>query len=97
MNFKGCELRTLREIIDFGLAIKDETEQKEFVKEVRLSGPFALQNVGYFAGYYDRETKHKIFKVFGTAHPIFGTHDVDSDEAFAAGKLIGKTFLEERS
>jgi len=32
----------------------------------------ALQNLGYFAGYYDAETHERVNHLFNTTHPIFG-------------------------
>lgn len=29
-------------------------------------------NLGYFAGYYDNETRHRVERLFGCAHPVFG-------------------------
>lgn len=29
-------------------------------------------NLGYFAGYYDHETRERVERVFHCAHPIFG-------------------------
>lgn len=31
-----------------------------------------LQNIGYYAGYYDRETFKRVTELYETAHPIFG-------------------------
>jgi hypothetical protein len=30
------------------------------------------QNLGYYAGYYDNETRRRVEALFGCAHPIFG-------------------------
>lgn len=30
-------------------------------------------NLGYYAGYYNAETFDRVMKLFGAAHPIFGT------------------------
>jgi hypothetical protein len=30
-------------------------------------------NLGYFAGYYGRETRARVERLFGCAHPVFGT------------------------
>lgn len=29
-------------------------------------------NIGYYSGYYSRETRARVERVFGLAHPIFG-------------------------
>jgi len=50
-------------------------------------------NLGYFAGYYDTETRLRVEKLFKCAHPIFGKA-VDGtptpEEAFEAGKKLAK-------
>ncbi len=34
----------------------------------------ALNNLGYFAGYYDQETANRVKKLFLAVHPIFGSN-----------------------
>lgn len=84
VTWKGKVLKTYPEIIDVGLALEGE-ERKAFVRMVRDIGPHALSNVGYFAGYYDRETADRIYDAFETAHPIFGRTHPSPDEAFKLG------------
>lgn len=59
------------DIIEYALHTKG-VERDEFVEAYLESGPYALANIGYFAGYYDGKTAHKIMQVFKTEHPIFG-------------------------
>ena len=33
----------------------------------------ALNNLGYFAGYYDNETRERVERLFKCSHPIFGS------------------------
>jgi hypothetical protein len=46
-------------------------------------------NLGYFAGYYDNETRAPVERLFNTAHPIFGSIKENGvptpEEAFEAG------------
>jgi hypothetical protein len=46
-------------------------------------------NLGYYAGYYDDETRARVERMFNCAHPVFGRiADVGlptADQAFAAG------------
>ena len=45
-------------------------------------------NLGYFAGYYDTETRIRVEKLFNTKHPIFGKAEEGiptPEEAFNAG------------
>lgn len=32
----------------------------------------ALNNLGYYAGYYSEETRRRTERLFGSAHPVFG-------------------------
>lgn len=32
----------------------------------------AKNNLGYFAGYYDRETRERVERLFNCQHPVFG-------------------------
>lgn len=47
------------------------------------------ENLGYWAGYYDDETRARVEHLFATAHPIFGKiaekGQPTPEEAFAAG------------
>lgn len=64
-----------------------------------------MENVGYYAGYYDREVAKNVYEWLGAAHPIFGTRAIDGTltamEAFEMGtalakkskKLLSKDFL----
>lgn len=51
-------------------------------------------NLGYFAGYYDNDTRERVEKLFTCAHPIFGTiKDNGSptpEQAFQAGENLAK-------
>ena len=51
-------------------------------------------NLGYFAGYYDDETRVRVEKLFTCQHPIFGTIEDNGsptpEEAFKMGEIIGK-------
>ena len=47
-------------------------------------------NIGYMAGYYDRETATKIMEWFDCSHPIFGRTFPTPAEAFNMGKKLGE-------
>lgn len=51
------------------------------------------QNLGYFAGYYDNETRERIERLFSCAHPVFGRIEQvgppTAKEALDAGLRIG--------
>jgi hypothetical protein len=51
-------------------------------------------NLGYFAGYYDHETRLRFESLFSCAHPIFGAAAVNEPspvEAFTAGLTMGSS------
>lgn len=54
-------------------------------------------NLGYYAGYYDRETQDAVYEVFGAPHPFFGTQTPTAEQAFNIGQLVGETIKAERS
>jgi hypothetical protein len=33
----------------------------------------AKENIGYYAGYYDKETWERVYRLYNTTHPIFGS------------------------
>ena len=47
-------------------------------------------NLGYFAGYYDNETRKRVERLFNCSHPVFGSIEKNgvptSEEAFNLGK-----------
>lgn len=51
-------------------------------------------NLGYFAGYYSQETRHRVEKLFKCAHPVFGkiakVGSPTEEEAFWEGFDRGK-------
>ena len=50
-------------------------------------------NLGYYAGYYDNETRQRVEALFSCAHPFFGAIAEKGaptpEEAFEIGKRIG--------
>ena len=51
------------------------------------------QNLGYFAGYYDHETRLRVEQLFNCVHPIFGAakeHIPIAEEAFELGRKLGE-------
>ena len=89
MNYRGTQLKTYTEIIDFALKLKGKA-QADFIKTYAATGPYALSNIGYFSGYYGPEKMAKIQRVFKTAHPIFGRTVPTAREALAAGKKLAR-------
>lgn len=89
MEWHGKRMDKYTEIIDFALKL-EPAEQKEFVEAYAKTGPYALQNIGYFSGYYDPKTADRIMDVFQAAHPIFGRRHVSTEEALEMGKRVGR-------
>ena len=67
-----------------GLCIESYGQTQE---EARTA---CLNNIGYYAGYYDDETAGRVRRLFGAAHPIFGTTRPTAEEAFAKGKDLAE-------
>lgn len=57
--------------------IADHTEEE--LKEI------ALSNLGYYAGYYDHETRTRVRILYNARHPIFGDTEPTPEEAIQAG------------
>lgn len=49
-----------------------------------------LQNLGYFAGYYDQKTMSRVNELFDTSHPIFGQSTPTAEEAIELGQVWAK-------
>lgn len=49
-------------------------------------------NLGYFAGYFDNETRERVERLFRCAHPIFGAiaekGSPTAEEAFEMGRAL---------
>jgi len=71
--WKDKEIETFGDLASAVVSCKTREEAQEFMAVYRaIDGENADGNVGYLAGYYDRETAQKIWDWFGTEHPIFG-------------------------
>jgi hypothetical protein len=67
--------------------------QKHLDAEPRDDGMTAEQiakvNLGYWAGYYDHETRERVERLFACAHPVFGKASAGTptpEQALAAGR-----------
>lgn len=53
-------------------------------------------NLGYFAGYYDNETRERVERLFQCEHPVFGSIAVNgpptTEQALLAGVMRGLGF-----
>ena len=54
----------------------------------------ASANMGYYAGYYDNETRERVEKLFRCSHPVFGTIKDNGtptpEQAFKMGEDLAK-------
>lgn len=89
MVYKGINLKGYLEIIDYALKLEGK-EQEEFVETFAHTGPYALQNVGYYSGYFPEDKAKQILEVFKTAHPIFGRLRPSPEQALEMGKALGE-------
>jgi len=67
---------------------------KEPNKDGMTAEQIARVNLGYFAGYYDNETRIRVERLFSCSHPIFGNAKngtPTAEEAFAVGAKMGST------
>ena len=74
-EWRGKTIRTIGDLGDTIISILDDGTQEEarkFMDAYKNSNPYAESNIGYLAGYYDRETARKIWDWFNCSHPIFG-------------------------
>ena len=106
-NPDGKESLTYGECLGPAMKITDQADadqyfadyaafiQKHLDSSPRQDGKTAEQiakiNLGYFAGYYDQETRVRVERLFCCAHPIFGQARDGApsvETAFAAGVRI---------
>ena len=94
---------TYREKYDPAMKIMDQSEAdtyfEECVQHTMIFGSsreeaesIERQNLGYYAGYYDHETRLRVEKLFSCKHPVFGLAEEGSPtpkEAFEMGEKLG--------
>ena len=51
-------------------------------------------NLGYYAGYCDKKTAERVWRLFKCEHPILGRYYPSPQEAFFAGQVHGKKMKE---
>jgi hypothetical protein len=100
---------TYGECLDAAMKIKDKEDADQYFKEYVVftqkyldeyprdddmtAEQICKSNLGYYAGYYDDETRERVEKLFNCSHPIFGkisNGKPTAKEAFECGKT-GKT------
>ena len=95
------EVSTIAMVYGPAMIITDEEEAKKYFDNLvainmEQTGNSLIKatkqekdNLGYYAGYFDEETRKRVWKLFDCAHPFFGRRtDISPDEAFEMGKKI---------
>lgn len=82
-------------ILDIGNAIDAAELVDDYGRYLETLGnedgrAVARSNIGYLAGYQDRETKNRIFDLFECEHPILGRSNPTAEEAFQKGVEWGE-------
>lgn len=49
-----------------------------------------LSNIGYYAGYYDSETRQRMQMLFGAIHPILGSASLTPEQLLKKGYDLAK-------
>lgn len=88
---------TIGECYGPAMSIKTREEAKSYFdrlveRHIRVTGNdrakaeiIERSNLGYYAGYYDRETMTRVNDLFDTQHPIFGKEPPSPERALQAG------------
>ena len=96
---------TLREKYAPAMNITDQSKADAYFEEcVKHSMSFGKTraeaenlergNLGYYAGYYDAETRERVERLFHCCHPVFGSIAKDgaptSERAFESGRKMAR-------
>lgn len=78
---QGAADACFERLVERGMAFGQTREEAESIQK---------QNLGYYAGYYDSETRRRVERLFQCAHPIFGSieekGEPTAEEAFEMGR-----------
>lgn len=90
MIWKGKKLETTEDFMKYGIdACASKEEARVFIRQYVLEDYHARANIGYLAGYYNREDQERIFDWFDVVHPIYGTEQLDSSMMMKIGMAHG--------
>ena len=93
----GRERGSMGDLMEIVLDIKTKEDAARILERYREFNPkFADQNLGYFFGYCDEETRKRLYGLFPVSHPVFGSgfgrgKDPTPEEAFYKGRKIIKS------
>lgn len=90
MNWKGRELKTFGDFMEYGIdTCRTREEAQEFMRLYVAENPMnARANIGYMSGYYNPDKARQIRVWFEVVHPIFGNTEPKPEEAFEMGKRL---------
>jgi len=106
MRFDTDRDYTIGEIFKPAMEITDPKEAEEYFEAVIVyhmerydqsreeATRIQRSNFGYFAGYYDHETRERVERLFCCTHPIFGAASNGAptpEEAFEMGAAMART------
>jgi hypothetical protein len=79
--------RLLAEVVLHGT----QADANDLAATLESVNPRARDNIGYLAGYFDRDTGDQILRMFRSRHPVFGNGMPLLRDAFALGQRVAAT------
>ena len=107
-NPNNQEELTFHEIFEQALKIRDKEDARQYLQSysrwiviksvgkpmIKEPIEIAKENLGYWAGYYSHDTRHKVETLFECEHPVFGSIAKNgaptAEQAFKLGLEMGK-------
>ncbi len=98
-NPENKELLTFGECLDPAMEITDQDEANKYLEDfilytMKYVGKEAERickiNLGFWAGYFDKETRDRVQLLFKCEHPIFGVADFTALEILEMGIKEGE-------
>lgn len=95
IDFKNL---SMGQIVELCLKCETKEDANDLLRQYEkcFDNPaIAGENLGYVFGYYDPETRDKLYSLFTVDHPIFGHgfgrgYDPSPEEAFKMGEKMGE-------
>ena len=74
VTWKGVGLATVGDVADALLGLASETEARQFLEQIHAAaGPDGCADIGYVIGYFDDDTRKRLYGWLKIGHPIFGS------------------------
>jgi hypothetical protein len=91
MFWKGKELKTIEDLMLRGIdQCNNKEEAQQFILQYVEENIHARENIGYLAGYYDRDDQARIFDWFDVCHPIYGRNPLPTKIMMEMGMRMGE-------